>query len=514
MPSVPESRWRLPDTPLAWLVAAGYLACLALTLVMLALVMRHMVARYLWASTQARLIQQARTSLGLTEAGREQRPALDDLAARSPQEVVGILARAGMTARILDREGRTLAQAGPDVAVMPLPGAQQLAQVRRGGPGRRRPGSPAWLAETPRRRMLVMLLPLGHPRHASNLLQLGSPWRFVEELNTELGRLLLWTILGSALLGVGASLLVGRLLARPLQRLAQTARRVAEGDLSARTGLPGGRSEIRAVASAFDDMVSRLEESFTAQKRFVADASHELKTPLTAIAGMAELLEQATPDERRRALATLQREVSRMSRLVEELLTLSRTEEGPATGPRVAFDAAEMLAEVADSAALLAPAHPLEVRVPGPLRLVGDREALARAVRNLVDNAVKHSPPGSAVTLEGLGEPGEVHLRVRDRGPGIAAGDLPHVFDRFYRADRSRSRQTGGSGLGLAIVRAVVEAHGGRATLCNHPEGGLEATLVLPSGNPQESRPPSSVARPTMNLQAEPDQQDTEEEPR
>jgi len=514
MPSVPEFRWRLPDTPLAWLVAAGYLACLALTLVMLALVMRHMVARYLWASTQARLIQQARTALGLTEAGRDQRPALDDLAARSPEEVVGVLARAGMTARILDREGRTLAQAGPDVALMPMPNPQHLALVRRGGAGRRRPGSPAWLAETPRRRMLMILLPLGHPRHSSALLQLGSPWRFVEELNTELGRLLLWTILGSALLGIGASLVVGRLVARPLQRLAQTARRVAEGDLSARTGLPGGRSEVRAVASAFDEMVARLEESFAAQKRFVADASHELKTPLTAIAGMAELLEQATPDERRRALVTLQREVSRMSRLVEELLTLSRAEEGTPAGLRTAFDAAGLLTEVAESVATMAPGTPVEVLAPAPLPLVGDREALARAVRNLVDNALKHSPPGSPVALEGLVRPGEVHLRVRDRGQGIAPTDLPHVFDRFYRADRSRSRQTGGSGLGLAIVQAVMEAHQGRVDLRNHPDGGLEATLVLPSGNLQEPAPPSSAVSTTMSLQAEPDQPDLEEETR
>jgi two-component system OmpR family sensor kinase len=356
--------------------------------------------------------------------------------------------------------------------------------------------------------MLVVLVPVGPPRLTQTLLQLGSPWRFIEELNTELGRLLVWTTLVAALLGVGASLLLGRLLAQPLQRLAQTARQVAGGDLTARTGLPGGRSEIRAVASAFDEMVTRLEESFSAQKRFVADASHELKTPLTAIAGMAELLEQATPEERQRALATLQREVGRMSRLVEELLSLSRAEEGSLPGSMVQFDAADMLAEVAESAALVDPSHPLELSVHGALPLVGDREALTRAVRNLVDNALKHSPPGAPVTIEGLAGPGEIRLRVRDRGPGIAAEDLPHVFARFYRADRSRSRHTGGSGLGLAIVRAVVEAHHGRAELRNPPEGGLEATVVLPSGDLQKPPPASSASTPTMNPQAEPDEEE------
>ncbi len=510
MPWAPKVRLRLPDTPLAWLVAAGYVVCLVLTLLLLALALRHMVSRYLWVSTQARLVQQARSTLGLAEGGREQRLALDDLAARLPEEVVRTLAEAGMTARILDREGRPLAQAGPGVALMPLPAPEHLAQVRRGGPGRRGMGGTAWLAETPRRRMLVVLVPVGPPRLTQTLLQLGSPWRFIEELNTELGRLLAWTTLVAALLGVGASLLLGRLLARPLQRLAQTARQVAGGDLTARTGLPGGRSEIRAVASAFDEMVARLEESFAAQKRFVADASHELKTPLTAIAGMAELLEQATPEERKRALATLQREVGRMSRLVEELLSLSRAEEGSFPGSRVQFDAADMLAEVAESAALVGPSHPLELSVPGALPLVGDREALTRAVRNLVDNALKHSPPGAPVDIEGLAGPGEIRLRVRDRGPGIAAEDLPHVFARFYRADRSRSRHTGGSGLGLAIVRAVVEAHHGRADLRNHPEGGLEATVVLPSGDLQKPPPASSATTPTMNLQAEPDEEERE----
>ncbi len=506
MPSAPERRPLLPDLPLAWLVAAGYITCLVATLLLLILVLHQLLGRYLWFSTQMRLVGQARSALGLTEAGRDQRLALSDLAMREPQEVVRLLGEAGLTARILDSQGRTVAQAGPGIQAMPLPGPEHLTRSRHGRMGRRMAGT-AWLAEGPRRRMLMVLLPLGPPRDPPALLQLGAPWRFAEELNTELGRMLLWTGLGALALGLGASLVIGRLLARPLQHLAATARRVAEGDLQARCGLSPGRNEIASVASAFDEMVSRLEESFAAQRRFVADASHELKTPLTSIAGMAELLEQASPEEQRRALAILQRETDRMGRLIDQLLTLSRAEAPHPLERWTSFDLAGLLREVLEGASLVDPAHPIELELAEPLWVRGDRDGLARVLQNLLDNARKHSPPGAPVRVEGRTRPGEVEVLVRDRGPGIPEADLPHVFERFFRADPSRARSTGGSGLGLAIVREVLQAHQGRAHLRNHPEGGLEALIRLPSANLQDQAPASSATSPRM--ETHPD--DTEE---
>jgi len=500
MRSAPERRVPFPDLPLAWLVAAGYVTCLVATLLLLTLVLHQLLARYLWFSTQMRLVGQARSALGLTERGRDQRLALSDLARREPHEVVRLLGEAGLTSRILDPQGRTVAQAGPGVTGMPLPSPEHLVRARNGRMGRRLVGT-AWLAEGPPRRMLLVLVPLGPLRDSPAWLQLGSPWRFAEELNTELGRMLLWTGLGALLLGVGASLVIGRLLARPLQHLAATARRVAGGDLKARTGLSAGRNEISAVAAAFDEMVARLEQSFAAQKRFVADASHELKTPLTSISGMAELLEQASPEEQRRALTILQKEADRMGRLIEQLLTLSQTEEQPRTERWTTFDASVLLRELVESASMVDPSHPVALEVSGPLWVRADRDALTRVLQNLLDNARKHSPPGASVRLQGKALPGEVEILVWDRGPGIPEQDLPHVFERFYRADPSRARSTGGSGLGLAIVQEVLQAHQGSAHLRNHPEGGLEALIRLPSGNLQDPAPPSSDASLTMRTQ-------------
>lgn len=500
MPSARERRILLPDLPLAWLVAAGYITCLVATILLLALVLHQLLARYLWFSTQMRLVGQARSALALTEGGREQRLALSDLARREPHEVVRLLAEAGLTSRILDPQGRTVAQAGPEVKGMPLPSPEHLIRARSGRMGRRMVGT-AWLAEAPRRRMLLVLMPLGPPRSSPPWLQLGAPWRFAEELNTELGRMLLWTGLGALLLGLGTSLVIGRLLARPLQHLAATAHRVAGGDLQARAGLPAGRNEISAVAAAFDEMVARLEQSFAAQKRFVADASHELKTPLTSISGMAELLEQATPEEQRRALGILQKEANRMGRLIEELLALSQAEEMPRTENWRIFDASGLLHELAGSSSLIDPSHPIELLIHDPLWVRADHDGLARVLQNLLDNARKHSPSGTPVKIEGRALPGQVEILMRDQGPGIPEQALPHVFERFYRADPSRARSTGGSGLGLAIVREILQAHQGQAHLRNHPEGGLEVLIRLPSADLQDQTLPSSAASCKMKTQ-------------
>ena len=193
-----------------------------------------------------------------------------------------------------------------------------------------------------------------------------------------------------------------------------------------------------------------------------------------------------------------------MRRLVDDLLVLSRVE-SPGPGRTITdFDGAVLLDEVAEGARLAEWTRQVGLRVPGPLPLRGDRDALGRAFRNLVDNALQYSPPDTPVEIEARLEGSRVEVRVRDHGPGLAAEDLPRVFERFYRADPSRTRRTGGSGLGLAIVRAVVEHHGGRALLENHPAGGAQALVILPtspSGTLQETRPSPSASRPTMKGQ-------------
>lgn len=467
-----------PDLPLRWLVAAGFGSALLATLLVLGAALHGLVWRYLWWSTQSRMLLQARTALGVELEGSD-RPAgrrrLAELGASDPERLVRLLAEAGISARIVDRQGRALAEEGPTMRWVPEPSEEQLRAARSGPRGGGFP-STAYVSEAGRRRALVVLAPLGPER----ALQAASPWGPAEELMSELRRLLGWMGLLALALGGAASFLLARWITLPLERVAGTARRVAGGDLGARTGLSPGRSEIRAVASAFDEMVERLQHTILAQKRFLADASHELKTPLTTLAGMTELLPDATPEERARALPVMEREVERMSRLVDDLLTLSRAEGERPEPRREILDLGEVVRETVEAARLRERDRDLACAVSGPGPVRGDAEALARAIRNVLDNALQYSPPGTPVEVRAEPREGGVEVSVRDRGPGIPEADLPRVFERFYRADRSRARRTGGSGLGLAIVRAIAEEHGGRALLRNREGGGAEVILWFP----------------------------------
>lgn len=482
------------DLPLRWMVAVGYAASLLTTLALMGLILHGLVWRYLWWSTQSRMLLQARTAFGAErEDGREDgrpRHRLEDLLASDPDRVVQLLAEAGISARVLDAEGRTLAEQGPIIRWVSVPSAQQRAAALQ-GPRNGGLVSSSYVAEERRRSALVVVASTGGPGPATRFLQVASPWRPAQELMTELRRLLGWMGLVAVVLGVGVSFLLARAVTGPLERLAHAARRVADGDLGARTGLRPGRNEVRAVAAAFDEMVERLQQAFAAQKRFVADASHELRTPLTTIGGMAELLPQATAEERVRALAAMEREVERMSRLVDDLLTLSRAEEGDAAPRRERFDLVPLLQEAAETATLANRGREVGVHVDGPLAVLGDPDALMRAVRNVLANALQYSPADTPVRLDAAVRDGGVEVKVRDRGPGVPPADLPRLFDRFYRADRSRTRGTGGSGLGLAIVRAIVEDHGGRVSLRNVETGGAEVTLWLPTGEKGPAAPNS-----------------------
>ncbi len=282
---------------------------------------------------------------------------------------------------------------------------------------------------------------------------------------------------------IAVGLALGSVLARPLERLAATAARIAEWDLTARTGLGKGRNEAYAAAQTFDDMAGRLQEAFAAQRRFVADASHELKTPLTAVTGMAELLrvgvDEDQPEKRRQALRIIEREADRMNRLVADLLTLSRADQRPRI-EQAPVDVAALVLEAAEQARLLSATPDIEVSANGPAWTAGDPDQLARVVRNLIDNAVKYSPAEGCVRLTAGVIGDEVVVSVADTGAGISPEDLPHVFDRFYRADAARNRKTGGSGLGLAIVRSIIEWHGGTVHIDSQPARGTTASFRLP----------------------------------
>jgi two-component system OmpR family sensor kinase/two-component system sensor histidine kinase BaeS len=273
-------------------------------------------------------------------------------------------------------------------------------------------------------------------------------------------------------LGLVASALLSRSLTAPLQRLAEAARAVAGGDLSQQVKVEGG-AEVAKVSQAFNEMTSALEEGERLRQNLVADVAHELRTPLSVLQGNLRALLDDVYLLEKAEIARLYDETRLLSRLVDDLRELAQAEAGQLSFNLRPTDVGEVLqATVANfEPAAEAKAIQLAAEVADRLPLVtADPDRLAQVLRNLLINALRHTPEGGQVTVSATTVGDAVEIVVADNGEGIAPEDLPHVFDRFYRGDRSRSRAEGGaglalrpgSGLGLAIVRAIVEAHGGQ----------------------------------------------------
>ena len=289
---------------------------------------------------------------------------------------------------------------------------------------------------------------------------------------------------------------VAALTFRPLREVAADVRRRDEQSL---TPLPteGLPEEVAPLVSALNALLQRLGHSLDTQRAFVADAAHELRSPLTALKIQLQLIKRA-PDEgaRGEAIDALGAGIDRAVRLVEQLLALARAERGALPAARETLDLSELVrAAVADIVPYaLSRVTRLELFADTPVVLDGERAALAALVRNVADNAVRYSPPGSQVELRVSSEGGVPTLRVDDAGPGIPPDEQGRVFDRFYRR---ASNDEGGTGLGLAIVRSVAASHGASVTLGTSPLGGLRVTVrfVPPDAPLDAASPAAAVAR-------------------
>jgi signal transduction histidine kinase len=295
-----------------------------------------------------------------------------------------------------------------------------------------------------------------------------------------------------ASLGIGW-VLAGRAL-RPVGAITRTAREIQATDLTRRIRLRGPHDELRDLADTIDSMLDRLDHAFQAQRQLIDDASHELRSPLAIIRTNldASLTDPAaTADERQRATAIIDRATTRMSRLVEDLLATARRDAEAMTDTDV--DLAAVAREAGDESFL--PDRPLSLRyrTAGGLHLIGDADALRRAVGNLLSNAVRLAPTGSTVTVA-TGQAGSwLWLAVADEGPGITAEDLPRVFDRFWRGAANGSSRERRTGLGLAIVRQIVESHGGQAAAFSGPGVGSTFVLWLPARDRSDGSPPPAA---------------------
>ena len=278
---------------------------------------------------------------------------------------------------------------------------------------------------------------------------------------------------------ISGAILVRRALS-PVRRITTTAQGISSSsDLSRRVGYRGPADEIGQLATTFDHMIERLDRVFQSQKSFVADASHELRGPLTVIQGNLDLLKRNLSEEdRRESVRALEAETTRMTKIMSNLLVLAELESGHLE-QQENVSLKEMLLDAGERAMHLAGGRRIVIERQEDLWVKGDVDRLGQVLRNLVDNAIRYTPEGGTITLS-LFENGDwALLKVADTGIGISPEHLPHIFDRFYRADRARSRASGGTGLGLAIVKGIVEQHGGRVTVTSEPGEGSIFTVWL-----------------------------------
>jgi two-component system OmpR family sensor kinase/two-component system sensor histidine kinase BaeS len=305
-------------------------------------------------------------------------------------------------------------------------------------------------------------------------------------------RLRWWLAVGAVLAG-GLGLLLGLLLSRsltaPLRRLADAAHAVAARDFSRRVKEEGG-AELVEVAQSFNQMTVALEESERQRRNMVADVAHELRTPLSVLQGNLQAILDDVYSLDKVEISRLYDETRLLSRLVDDLRELALADAGQLRLNLLPVAAVAVVQNTVDSLALVAEAEEvaLSVQVPGDLPPVqADPDRLSQVLRNLLLNALRHTPAGGAVTITATSVPQAVEIAVVDTGEGIAPEDLPHVFERFWRGDRSRSRDKrwpGSTGLGLSVTRSLVEAHGGTIRVESTPGQGSTFRFTLPLAQP------------------------------
>jgi signal transduction histidine kinase len=307
---------------------------------------------------------------------------------------------------------------------------------------------------------------------------------------TRLPANLLWQLAGAvvvaALLAGATGRLLSRRIARPLEALARAADAVADGDLSQQVPADKDIRELHSLGEGFNNMTASLRRSEEAKNAFVADVTHELRTPLTVINGTIETLEDGAIDDhegRGPLLKSMQAETKRLIRLVNDLLVLTRADAGALNLKLESIDLGELVRVRCDSLSTLA--APRRVKITADIgeqaEVWGDADRLTQVLDNLLDNAIRHAPEGSSVTVMIQREGAKICCAVHNQGAGIPSQQLPLIFERFYRVDTSRNRHSGGSGLGLAIVRSLVLAQSGHITADSLEGQGTTITFWLPA---------------------------------
>lgn len=286
------------------------------------------------------------------------------------------------------------------------------------------------------------------------------------------------------LLAGGGGWILARRALRPVDQIAEAARRISAEQFGGRLQESGSGDELDKLTRTLNEMLSRLEAAFNEMRRFSADASHELQTPLTILKGEMEvaLRTPRSPGEYEQILKSSLEEIDRIAHLVEGLLLLARADAGVLKRDSQRVDLIQLIEDILGQASVLAQNHGVELcrGTSGPVTVQGDYELLRRLLLNLVDNAIKYTPEGGKVTISSQHENAWASLRVSDTGIGLSPGEQDKIFQRFYRSAEARSGAEGGAGLGLCIARSIAEAHGGKVEVESSPGRGSTFTVLLP----------------------------------
>ena len=268
-----------------------------------------------------------------------------------------------------------------------------------------------------------------------------------------------------------------------LQNLAGAISSIDGSQLDQRISVDESHKELKELAQAINLMLNRISASYQSQIRFVSDASHELRTPISVIQGYVNLLDRwGKNDEKalQESIDAIKSETENMKTLVEHLLFLARGDNDTLQLHLEKFDISELVEEIVREAKMIDTAHDFQMQLQHPVMLIADRQLMKQAIRILLDNSIKFTPDNESIVLKVMESDNQVKISVQDNGIGIPPEDLPHIFDRFYRSDESRARKTGGSGLGLSIAKWIIERHLGQFEVISRVDIGTRTTIILP----------------------------------
>jgi two-component system, OmpR family, sensor kinase len=298
------------------------------------------------------------------------------------------------------------------------------------------------------------------------LVEVGASLEPVKEVLHRLVVLLVMGLTGMVVVAIGSGYFLVRKALGPVDKISSSARRITLNNLKERLPIAETGDELERLAISLNHMIARLDEAFKHNRRFIADASHELRTPLTIMRGELESIVEQTglAAEAQRKAASVLEEVERLARIVEGLFAISRLDAGEAQKESIPFDLGELATSTAEQMCLLAEDKGITITATtaGKVVVKGDRARVKQVVVNLLDNAVKYTAAGGKVSLRVSAEGGKAVLEVEDNGMGIPTEARPHIFERFFRVEQARSRESGGAGLGLSIVKSICAAHGGQ----------------------------------------------------